>query len=225
MLLTTYQKFLPTDNFLKIPLKGESINESKHIKLLCMEKLTQSGRNINKNHWSKVLPIFASFCTKKEKESTQLYRNASNLSATLSKNDFEIIFKELNGKTLASMLSSAKISFIITVIHNYLVKENNILVWKPMNPSLLRFTGPKQRGGTGGWAQEGLDFYLKKYHEENSYRKEISKKYKSISNRPDYFFYEEGTKKDSSTEQFANKKIPQEDYEIYSLPDSDEDDK
>ena len=61
---------------------------------------------------------------------------------------------------------------------------------------------------------------MKKIHTEKK-----NKKYKSISNCSDYFFYEEGTKKDSNTEQFANKKIPQEDYEIYSLPDSDEDDK
>ena len=176
------------DYFLKIPIIGKNANESKKIKLASLEKVVMGGRNVTPSHWIKVLPLFASFCTKKEKESAKNYRNASNLSSNLCANTYDLVYRELDGKTLSETLTAAKLAFIITIIHNHLVREeHNSLEWKPTDPSLLRFTGPKQRGGTGGWAQEGLDFFIQKVKEEHTYRKEIRKKFPDIKDRPDFF--------------------------------------
>ena len=230
MVICTYVflNIIQTDFFLKVPIEEKSVNESKKTKLLCLQKLTQTGRDMTGNQWSKILPIFASFCTKKEEESANNYRNAGNLSATVSKNNYESIFKELRGKSLTDILSSAKFAFIVTIIHNNLIKENTSLTWKPMDTAKLRFTGPKQRGGTGGWAQEGFDFYLEKYQDESKYRKAMLKQHKTIVDRPDYFANanEEENSSVGTNEHQAqvdeDSKDNQEDYEIYSEAEEDD---
>ena len=102
---------------------------------------------------------------------------------------------------------------------------DNALIWKPSDNTLLRFTKPKNRGWSGAWAQEGLDFYLIKFKEDSFYRKELEKNHKGdMSSRSDYikvdqdtdFIDKESTGRESTTQESMA------DKEIYSCDEEDE---
>ena len=76
--------------------------------------------------------IVASFCTIKEREPVTKYSQASNLSFRLAANNCEKN-KEFKGKNMTDKMSPEK-SFILTVIHNYLVCDRHeALEWEPDN--------------------------------------------------------------------------------------------
>ena len=160
------------------------------MKLISLEKIVQEGRKVKNPHWDRVKPLFASFCTKKEEESIRMYRQASNLSYNLSFNNYRKIFQEVKGTTMTDKISAPKFSFMLTVIHNYLISDaNSALEWKPDNVEKFRFTNIKQRGAQAGWSQDGLDFYMDKLKEEINFRKEMNKKFNNVEERSDFFYY------------------------------------
>ena len=50
-------------------------------------------------------------------------------------------------------ISAAKFAFLLTVLHNNIVKEHQYFSWKPTEP---RCTSTSQKGGVSGWPQAGL---------------------------------------------------------------------
>ena len=87
-------------------------------------------------------------------------------------------------------MSPAKYSFILTVIHNYLVCDTHeALEWKPDNAEKY-FTNIKQRGAQAGWSEDGLDYFILKMEQEFEFRKEMKKKDYKIEECMGYFDYQ-----------------------------------
>jgi len=124
------------------------------------------------------------------------YRSASNLS-NKKKGGYDRYFgDQLDGKILGELLSVPKFAFIVTIVHNNLVREDNEeggnnIIWRPSDTTKLRFTNPTEVAKTGGWSQAGLDFFLLTMEVEKQARKEWREESKDtpIDERADYLFY------------------------------------
>ena len=191
MLFATILLVCNKEHFLKVPLENNGIRDSSKTKLsLLHELVTKSRQNMSRINWKKIEPLFASFCTKKEKQSLKLYRNASNLPTYVSEKNYAKLYEEVNGQTMVQCISSKMYAFIVTVIHNNIIlsgRNKNALEWNSDGKEALRFTSPSARGGNGGWSQDGLNFWLETVNKEGMTRKFFNEKYKKMEERPDYF--------------------------------------
>ena len=76
----------------------------------------------------------------------------------------------LSGKTLEECMTSQKMAFLQTVIHNNLIggsvdkkpDENTVptVIWKPA-PTDLRHTNPQVQATSGRWSKRGWSFLCK----------------------------------------------------------------
>ena len=130
---------------------------------------------------------------------------------------------------MTDKISAPKFSFMLTVIHNYLISDaNSALEWKPDNVEKFRFTNIKQRGAQAGWSQDGLDFYMDKLKEEINFRKEMNKKFNNVEERSDFFYYIEENKMEGEDEQVGSNSLEihcnQEEFEFDSESDNENND-
>ena len=175
--LTFYFK----EHFLRVPLVDKSKKESTKMKLICFEKLIKANegrKDIQNSVWQKIEPFFGSFCTNKENEAVNKYRNVSNLTTEVTNNNYRKLYEEIGGTTMSQTLSAAKYAFILTIVSNYLVKVNNsVLEWNPSDVSVMKYTNPKEKGSNVGWSQAELDYYTNHFMQESKYRKILAKNF------------------------------------------------
>jgi hypothetical protein len=142
------------------------------------------------------LPLFGSFGTKKETNSTLLHRTQNNLSGKDYNDTLRKVHEELSGSILGEKISAARMAFIYVQIQNNLrvpsealqKSHGMMLMFKP-KPDKLKFTNPVVVNRTGGWSQEGIDLYYHYFEREMNERKEMKNKFKEEGrqDRCDYF--------------------------------------
>lgn len=142
-------------------------------------KAVTIGRDESKC-FTRCLDLFASFCTKKETNSTLTLKTQMNLAGKVYEDCLKIVRKEVEGNLLSEKISSARMAFIyLQIINNMRIiedtddpEDNNkdTYEFKP-KPQFLRFTSPEQRNLTGGWHKDGMTLYTTLIDREKNERK------------------------------------------------------
>ena len=147
--------------------------------------------------FNRCLDLFASFCTKKETNSTLTLKTQMNLAGKVYKECVKVVRKEVEGKLLSEKVSSARMAFIyLQIINNMRIiediddpedREKDTYEFKPQ-PKFLRFTSPVQRNLTGGWNEDGIKLYTTLIEREKNERKGYAEcNFFERTERCDYF--------------------------------------
>lgn len=177
------------EHYLTIPYMDMSVDE----KVAALFELSVKGR-MSDEAMKKCKPFLASFCLRKELESAKKHWARSNLKKKSKNFSWNEHLHEVDGFTLADKMTSQKFAFLQTILHNNIIQDKNIYRYGPTKEKLKFTDGEMKR--TGGWSQDGLDYFWDRYKEDIRNKASYKREYNNeTTERPDYFHYPATVKK------------------------------